>query len=231
MHSHLKLPLSILTQFLFLSLGSSRAGDLSGIVRAHGKELPVHSPSSGLYESRKFKFVERVDYSHMEDFVVFIDQPMSVKPVPPKLPVEVITQKDATFKPHVLPIVVGTTVRWPNHDEIYHNVFSFSEPKQFDLGFYKSETNKVVTFDQHGQVDALCSIHTQMHCIILVMENSFYAVTDARGGYTITNIPAGTYRFKAWHERMPPEVKNVVIPETGKVVMNFDLGIKGLPTY
>ncbi|PYM10640.1 MAG: hypothetical protein DME18_15855, partial [Verrucomicrobia bacterium] len=120
------------------------AGDISGTVRAEGKP-GVESPADagGKYESRKFKFVERLDYTQLRDFVVYVDQPTAEKPTPPAKPLEVVTQKDAAFKPHVLPVVIGTTVSWPNQDEILHNVYSFSETKQFDLGLYKNEVKTV----------------------------------------------------------------------------------------
>jgi len=144
--------------------------------------------------------------------------------------VQVVTQKDALFKPHLLPIVVGTTVEWPNQDEILHNVYSFSETKQFDLGLYKSEAKKI-TFEKPGRVDVFCSIHSKMHCVVLVLTNPYFAATDAKGSFTITNVPPGNYRVKAWHERLPPQVKEITMPEKGGVKLDFVLGIKGLPQY
>jgi len=208
----------------------THAGTIVGIVRAEGKAGAEREPASGAYESRKFKFAEKVDYKELRDFVVYVDQPLGEKPVPPAKPLQVVVQKDATFTPHVLPVVVGTTVEWPNKDEIYHNAFSFSDAKPFDLGLYKEQT-KSVTFDKPGRVDIFCSIHTTMHCIVLVLENPFFASADAKGQYRIENVPAGTYRLKAWHERLPSAVKEVIVPEKGEVRVDFLLGIKGLPQY
>jgi plastocyanin len=221
-----------LVAILVLGISASFGGEIKGTVKAQGKEGATSATvGPGLYESRKFKFVEKVDYGHLRDFVVYIDQTMGT-PIPPTNAVPVVTQKDATFRPHVLPIVVGTTVSWPNQDEIFHNVFSYSEVKQFDLGLYKNEVApKVVKFDKPGRVDALCSIHTQMHCIILVLENSYFALTDSKGEYSITNVPAGTWRLKAWHERMPAEVKEITVSSNGVAKADFTLGIKGLPQY
>jgi len=219
---------------LICSLGATITavgGDITGTVRAEGKkEAEALADSAGKYESRKFKFVERVDYTQLRDFVVYIDQPLTEKPKPPAQPLEIVTQKDATFKPHVLPIVIGTTIDWPNQDEILHNVYSFSETKQFDLGLYRDEVKKV-TFDKAGRVDVFCSIHSKMHCVILVIENPYFTTTDAKGGFTITNVPPGTYRLKAWHERLPPLVKEITVPGKGEVKADFVLGIKGLPKY
>ena len=135
------------------------------------------------------------------------------------------------FSPHVLPVVAGTTVEWPNNDEIFHNVFSISEPKQFDLGLYKQPEIKRVLFDRPGRVDVFCSIHTTMNCIILVLENSHFAATDAHGHYALTNVPPGTYKLKAWHERLPIVTKDVVVTGDGEVKTDFTMGIVNLPKY
>ena len=69
-----------------------------------------------------------------------------------------------------------------------------------------------------------------MSCVVLVLQNPYFAVTDGRGGYTITNVPPGTYRLKAWHERLPPQTREITVPESGAVKADFTLGITGLPT-
>jgi hypothetical protein len=131
-----------------------------------------------------------------------------------------------------LPIMVGTTVEWPNKDTIYHNVFSMSDAKQFDLGLYKGNpTNKFIVFDKPGRVDVFCSIHENMHCIILVLENPYFASTDENGNYKISGVPLGTYKLKAWQERLPADEKEITVPTNGEVKVDFTLGIKNLPQY
>ncbi|MDB6054208.1 MAG: hypothetical protein JWN25_1731, partial [Verrucomicrobiales bacterium] len=167
-------------------------GNIVGTVTAHGRP-EVSDETGGKYDSRKFKFAEKMDYEALKDFVVYIDEIPKEKPIPPSKPVEVVTQKDAIFNPHVLPVLVGTTVQWPNKDEIFHNVFSFSEPKEFDLGLYKNaETPKSVIFDKPGKVDVFCSIHKEMHCIVLVLPTPYFASTNSKKRYVIQNVPAGT---------------------------------------
>jgi plastocyanin len=209
---------------LFLTAQSGFSGTITGTVKAKGRP-EIEQDGGGKYASRKFKFAEKVDYEAMRDFVVYIDQPPSEKVVPPSKPIEIVTQKDATFSPHVLPVLVGTTVRWPNQDDIAHNAFSISDTKQFDLGLYKKgEQAPPQTFDKSGRVDVFCSIHKDMHCILLVLQNPHFAVTDHRNHYSITNVPAGTYRLKAWHERLPSVTTNVVVPAEGDVKVDFLLG-------
>jgi plastocyanin len=210
-----------------------RAGTISGVVRAEGKAGSDNDLLCGKYDSRQLKFAERINYSELRDFVVYIQGRLGTRPSPPGKPAQVITrrvtQKGAQFFPHVLPIVVGTTVEWPNNDEILHNVFSFSEPRQFDLGLYKSPEVKPVLFDQAGRVDVFCSIHTRMSCIVLVLENPYFAAANDKGHYTIPNVPPGTYQLKAWHERLPSQVREITVSESGEVKADFTLGILNLP--
>jgi len=214
----------------------SHAGTISDFVRAEGKAGVEQDAQDGKYKSRKLKFAERIDYSEMRDFVVYIEGRLTNAPAVSGTPIQIVTtrriaQKGAIFSPHVLAITTGTTVEWPNYDDIFHNVFSISEPKQFDLGLYKEPEVKRVTFDKPGRVDVFCSIHTTMNCIILVLDNPFFAATDQKGRYTITNVPAGTYKLKAWHERLPCQSKEITVPENGDMKVDFVLTISNLPRY
>jgi plastocyanin len=213
--------------FMF-AISSASAGTLVGTVKAQPKpELQENQGAAGgKYESRKFKFVDTIKYDEIKDFVVYIDQPMTNKF--PKQEVEIVTQQDAQFHPHVRPILVGSTVNWPNNDDIFHNVYSNSDAKTFDLGLYKSGETKKVDFDKPGRVDVFCSIHSQMNCVLLVLQNPYFAATDNRGKYKITNIPAGTYKIKAWHERLPGQVKEITIPAEGEVTVDFTVGVSNL---
>jgi plastocyanin len=223
--------------FLTLSSGVLFAGDITGTIHAEPKAgAETTGGAAGNYDSRKYKFVQRVDYSAMQDFVVSIEGTVGTNSVLASNVVAVTTsrvaQKAATFSPHVLPVLVGTTVAWPNRDDIYHNVFSDSEAKKFDLGLYKGDPpEKRVTFDRAGRVDVFCSIHENMHCIVLVMPNPYFAVTDASGHYSITNVPPGTYKLKGWHERLPAAEQEIIVPANGVVQADLTLTIKNLPTY
>jgi len=190
--------------FLFWSLAllslpfqrPAAAGTIGGHI--HAKSAATESPDpSGSYSSRRYKFLEKIDYNALRDFVVYIDQvdaPPSADRPPPK---SIVTQRDGAFVPHVLPIVVGTIVDWPNADDVFHNVFCMSETTPFDLGLYKhGDAAKSVVFPKTGRMEVFCSIHTKMNCIVLVLPNPWFARADDKGRYLITNVPAGTYLLK-----------------------------------
>lgn len=207
-------------------------GTITGTVKASGAPLPTgEAGGGGNYQSRRYKFAEKVDYDRLTDFVVYVDAPLASVTPAGSTPVAITTQKNAVFDPHVLAIAAGTTVKWPNEDDIYHNVFSMSDAKEFNLGLYHQEKTPLVTFDKPGRVDVFCAIHSQMYCIILVVPNPFFTKIDVNQTYTIKNVPAGTYKLRAWHERLPSQVKEVVVPAEGEVRVDFDLGLKDLPKY
>jgi plastocyanin len=226
----------IVCALLFVGASIVKGGTIVGSVRAEGKSGADSDSRGGAYASRKYKFVERVNYAEMHDFLIYIEGHVATTNLASTNVVQVSTkrvaQQGAMFTPHVLPVVAGTTVEWPNDDDIFHNVFSVSDAKSFDLGLYKGNPpGKRVTFDKPGRVDVFCSIHENMHCIVYVMENPFFATTDQRGEYTISGIPPGTYKLKAWHERLPAAEQEITVPADGQVKADFVLGIKNLPQY
>ncbi len=134
-------------------------------------------------------------------------------------------QRDERFVPHILAIVAGTTVDFPNNDQTYHNVFSLSKTRSFDLGRYAAGKSKAVRFDRPGIVRVFCDIHSHMSAYILVFAHRYFAVTDDEGRYRLENVPPGTYTVIAWNEATPQESRRVVVPETGgDVEADFTLG-------
>jgi plastocyanin len=132
-----------------------------------------------------------------------------------------LDQRNETFLPGVLAITVGTVVDFPNNDSTYHNVFSLSKAKRFDLGRYAQGRSKSVRFDRPGIVRVFCDIHSHMSAFIIVFSHRYFATTDAEGRYRINNIPSGTYAVVAWHEGADRETRTVTIPDGGSVELDF----------
>ena len=135
----------------------------------------------------------------------------------------VLDQRNETFVPHLLAITTGTTVDFPNSDRIYHNVFSLSKTKTFDLGRYAAGRSQSVRFDRPGIVRVFCDIHSHMNAFILVFNHRFFAVTDADGRYRIDNIPPGTYNVVAWNEGLTSEPRAAAVPDGGSTELDFSL--------
>ncbi len=127
-------------------------------------------------------------------------------------------QQNETFVPHLLAIRVGTVVDFPNGDPFFHNVFSLSSTRRFDLGRYARGRSKSVRFDQPGIVRVFCDIHSHMNAFILVFAHRFFAVTDDEGRYRIDKVPPGTYTVVAWYEGVRQESRTVTMPGDGKTV-------------
>ena len=127
-------------------------------------------------------------------------------------------QRDQTFVPHVLAVTVGTTVDFPNSDVTFHNVFSLSKTKAFDLGRYSRGKSKSVRFDRPGVVQVFCDIHSHMSAYILVFAHRYFAVTDQAGTFTIAGVPPGSYTLAVWHEGEVRDTRTVTIPEAGGAV-------------
>jgi plastocyanin len=135
----------------------------------------------------------------------------------------VMDQRNETFVPHLLAITTGTTVDFPNSDRIYHNVFSLSKTKTFDLGRYAAGRSQSVRFDRPGIVRVFCDIHSHMNAFILVFNHRFFDVTDADGRYHIDNIPPGTYSVIAWNEGLASEPRTASVPDGGSAELDFQL--------
>ncbi len=126
-----------------------------------------------------------------------------------------IAQKDMSFVPTLTAVQTGTKVEFPNNDDTYHNIFSYSPAKRFDLGRYRGDERPIpsVLFDKPGLITLRCDIHEHMRGLILVLDTPHFVTTDADGHYRLPGLPAGKYVLKAWVDsrttrEQPVELKN-----------------------
>jgi plastocyanin len=138
-----------------------------------------------------------------------------------------IAQHDERFVPHVLAVMQGATVEFPNQDDIFHNVFSFSNSAAnggFDLGRYPKGSSRSWTFPKPGTVQVFCHIHGDMSATLLVLANPFFATPDENHRYVIDDVPPGDYTIVAWHERVrPPITRRVHVVAGQTTVENFNI--------
>lgn len=152
--------------------------------------------------------------------VVYLD---GVRAKPGALPVRQVIQKEMTFLPALLPVQVGTTVEFPNEDDTYHNIFSYSPAKRFDLGRYRPDERPIPSqiFDKPGLVTLRCDIHEHMRGLILVLESPHFVTTDDAGRFRLTGLPSGKYTLKAWIDSRTTREQPVELKSGSTVRVNF----------
>ena len=133
----------------------------------------------------------------------------------PESPSAVLDQRNQSFVPYVLAVRAGTTVDFPNNDRTFHNVFSLSKTKRFDLGRYPRGQKRSVRFDRPGVVRVFCEIHSHMSAFVLVFAHRYFAATTDEGRYRIGGIPPGTYTLVVWNDGAERERQRVRIPDQG----------------
>ena len=185
--------LLLLDTILFLLPASLFAGaTVEGRV-----ELPRERPAP--VQAKRYEIVTKAGVLSTEPplAVVYLEGNFAR---PASLPTKEVAQKDLTFIPALLPIEVGTKVQFPNLDDQYHNIFSYSPAKRFDLGRYRPEERPIpsVTFDQPGLVTLRCDIHEHMRGLILVLNTPYFVMSDTAGRFRLDKLPAGHYTLKTW---------------------------------
>jgi len=196
--------------------GFATAGQISGAVKTHGLRTPAN-------------------------VLVYLSEASPASGDLSKLKF-VMDQRNLEFIPHVLPVLVGAAVEFPNNDKVEHNVFSLSRTKKFNLGSYKAGESKTVVFDKPGIVELRCDVHAEMAAYILVLKNPYFALTDEKGRFVIPdanyfnrigltgteNLAAGKYLLKTWHEKLKTHSEAVVVPEKGDATVQLEL-TRGVP--
>ena len=124
-----------------------------------------------------------------------------------------LAQKNQGFVPRVLPVAVGARVDFPNLDPIYHNVFSVSPTKRFDLGKYAQGKSKSLVFQKSGLVNVYCDIHSNMEAFVLVLPNAWFAQPDGEGRFVLPPVPAGTYTVRVWHPDLGETTTSVTVAD------------------
>jgi plastocyanin len=132
-----------------------------------------------------------------------------------------LAQKNEAFVPRVVPVAAGTAVDFPNLDPIYHNVFSLSPPRRFDLGKYPRGQSRSVVFPRPGLVHVFCDIHSNMAAFVLVLPHHAFTQPAADGAWTLEGLPPGRYELRAWHPDVPEMVRTVDLPESGEARLDL----------
>jgi plastocyanin len=210
---------------LLLIAGATPGAQQGGAVRgkvAIGIPVTAKRPTSAAYPGRTVPTATLAPVSELRNVVVFLED----APARPQPPVHVeIRQRDETFVPRVVAVPVGSTVDFPNDDPIYHNVFSLSSAKNFNLGRYPKGKSKPVTFDKPGLVRVFCDIHSHMSATVFVFNHPWFAVPDEDGHFQLPAVPPGDREITAWHERLGDTTLPVRVDSGRPATVDFVLPV------
>ena len=205
----------------------AHAGTIRGVVEfpdgaarnAHGaKPNPYPGQANSLPGAGAAK-----DDGGVAETIVYVEKlpPGTFVPPPPTERPE-LEQRNQAFGPRVLAVQVGTSIDFPNRDPIYHNVFSVSPAKRFDLGKYPKGQSRRLRFDKPGLVNVFCDIHSDMAAYVFVLPHHvFTRPAAATGKFTLPELPAGTYTLKAWHPDRGELTQSVQVPKNGDAVVTL----------
>lgn len=203
--------------------GTAQAGRIEGTVRLAGQTTTRATISP--YAGRLGGDVERTSppAATPEEIAVHLGIAGDVAPPPaedPSPPTPEMRQVSIRFDPRVLAIPVGTTVAFPNMDPVFHNVFSYSPTRRFDLGRYGQGKSRSVTFDEPGLVKVFCDVHAEMSAYILIVDSPWVTQPDAGGNFAIEDVPPGVHRMTLWH---PDRGERTVEIEVGDDTVHVEL--------
>jgi len=209
----------------FVAAGSSTAAQPgASSVRGRvgiGIPVPTRRPSAA-YSPRSVPAAPLAPAAEVRHVVVYL------KNAPPRAmpPVRVeIVQRNETFLPRVVAVPVGSVVAFPNDDPIYHNVFSLSRARVFNLGRYPRGQSKEERFDKPGIVRVFCDIHSHMSATVSVFNHPWYAIPDADGRFELPDVPAGDRELTAWHERLGETTQRIRVEGGRPTVADFTLPV------
>jgi len=147
--------------------------------------------------------------------VVWLDKMPAQKMEPKSLE---IRQEGLELRPRVVAVPAGSSVKFPNGDDLFHNIFSYSKAKRFDLGRYPKGESKTETFDAKGQIDLRCEVHDWIRGFIHVFDHPYYAVAAEDGSYAIPKVPPGKYTLVVWKEFFEPVRQEIEVKADGAKV-------------
>ena len=198
--------------------GCATTGAIRGTLRMPGAAAAAASDTNGAQSGVPARAAERAT-----DAVIYLEEvpPQLAKRPESGVAAANMDQIDHRFVPRVLPVAVGTTVRFENRDHIYHNVFSVSPAKRFDIGKYAPRQMRQVTFDAPGVVELFCDIDPAMAGFVFVVPHPAFTRPDASGAFALPKLPRGSYILKVWHPSLGRVSRRIEMPRKGDLVVTL----------
>jgi plastocyanin len=185
---------------LAVMLDTEPSAQESGAVRGRVSiGIPVTAKRATSTYSRSVPSVALAPESELQHVVVYLKDAQKTAVTPMRAEIH---QVNENFVPRVVAVTVGSTVDFPNDDAIYHNVFSLSRTKTFDLGRFPKGKSRGERFDKPGVVKVFCQIHSHMSATVMVFDHPWFAIPDEQGMFDLSGVPPGMHQITAWHERL-----------------------------
>ena len=189
-------------------------------------DIPITARRPTSTYSRSVPTVALAPESELRHVVIYVKDAPKTAVAPMRAE---IRQRNENFVPRVVAVTVGSTVDFPNDDPIYHNVFSLSRTKTFDLGRFPKGKSRGETFDKPGVVKVFCQIHSHMSATVLVFDHPWFAIPDEQGNFDLSGVPPGMHEITAWHERLGDTAMPLRVEPGRPVTVDFVLPIPARP--
>lgn len=173
---------------------------------------------------------KRMTGEALRDAVVWF-HPAAAVPARPAATPAVITTRGKQFIPRVLPVTVGTTVRFPNEDPILHNVFSVTPGGSFDIGLVGKGEGRSHTFEEPGVIRVFCNVHHSMVAYVVALDTPFFTAPRADGSFRLTDVPPGPGRLTSWHPLGEAATQDVTLPAAAPLVVTVIVTQKRVPKH
>jgi len=219
--------LAVAVAGLAMTLETEPSAQGNGSVRGRVSiGIPVTAKRATSTYSRSVQTVALAPESEIRHVVVYVkDAPRTAAP-----PMRAeIRQRNENFVPHVVAVTAGSTVDFPNDDPIYHNVFSLSRTKTFDLGRFPQGKSRGEVFDKPGVVKVFCQIHSHMSATVMVFDHPWFAIPAQEGTFELANVPPGMHQITAFHERLGDTTQQLQVEPGRAATVDFVLPVPAQP--
>lgn len=220
-------PLAVAVIGLATMAGSRPAAQEPASIRGRvSVGIPVTAKRATSTYSRSVQAITLAPESELRHVVVYLKDASKTTVAPMRAE---IRQRGENFVPRVVAVTVGSEVDFPNEDPLYHNVFSLSRVKTFDLGRYPRGKSRGQRFDKPGLVKVFCQIHSHMSATVMVFDHPWFSVPDEGGTFALPAVPPGMHQITAWHERLGDTTQQVRVEPGRPVTVDFVLPVPAQP--
>ncbi len=208
------------------SLVVAAAGEIRGRITI-SRPLTKDRVAVSTYQARGLFVPERPSKNTVGDEISRVAIYLQDEGLPAASPINLeLIQEKRQFSDEVVIVPAGSTVAFPNRDPIFHNVFSLSKARPFDLGYYPMNESRSVKFERPGVVQVYCHIHRDMNAAVVVVPSRWYGRPDPDGRFSMTGVPPGKHQLVVWHKSAGFFRRTVDVPAEGSIEITMDVPVE-----